>query len=178
MKKIILKMRILTLVAVFCSGFLVSASTANARQETPSAGATASLKTFLGMLDADKTAQYLFAFRDLNDDGTPEAIVRLSGNNWCGSGGCNTLILTPDKDSWKIVTNIRITQPPVYVLPGMSKGWRHVGVRVQGGGIQPGYVAELRFNGKTYPRNPSVPPARRLQGKPGGEVLILDELRP
>ena len=47
----------------------------------------------------------------------------------------------------------------------------------QGGGIQPGYEAELRFDGKTYPANPSVPPARPLKGKPEGEMLIAPPTR-
>jgi hypothetical protein len=43
---------------------------------------------------------------------------------------------------------------------------------VGGGGILPGYVAELRFDGKTYPSNPSIPPARRTDGKKTGEVVV------
>ncbi|WP_239185936.1 hypothetical protein [Candidatus Nitrotoga sp. HW29] len=70
------------------------------------------------------------------------------------------------------MTNIRITRPPIYVLSGMSKGWHNIGVWVQGGGIRLGYVAELRFNGKAYPENPSVSPAKRLEGKLRGKVLI------
>lgn len=139
--------------------------------DTPSAEATESLKKFLRTLDNDRTARYLLALRDLNGDGTPEAIVHLIGSR-CGSGGCSTFILTPNGSSWRIVTNISITRPPVYVLSDMSKDWHSIGVWVQGGGVQPGYEAELRFNGKTYPKNPSVSPARRLKGKPMGEVVI------
>lgn len=148
-------------------------NTVNAQQgaDAPSAEATESLKKILRTLDDDRSARYLLAFRDLNGDGTPEAIVYLIGS-WCGSGGCSMFILTPKGSSWRIVTNIRITRPPIYVLSDKSKGWHSIGVWVQGGGIQPGYEAELRFNGKTYPTNPSMPPARRLEGKPMGDVVI------
>ncbi len=133
-----------------------------------------SLKRFLQSWDKDKTTRYIAAFRDLNGDGTPEAIVYLMGN-WCGSGGCTTLILTQDAGSWRIVTRITIARLPIRVLTNTSHGWRSIGVWVQGGGIRSGYEAELRFNGKSYPRNPSVPPARRLTGKPAGEVVIASE---
>ena len=45
-------------------------------------------------------------------------------------------------------------------------------VFVAGGGILPGYYAELRFNGKTYPDNPTVKPAKQITSKPRGTVLI------
>jgi len=134
-----------------------------------------SLKLFLQNFDDDKATRYVAAFRDLNDDGTPEAIVYLISKERCGTGGCNTLILTRDRNSWRIVTNVTITWPPIRVLTENSNGWRSVGVWVQGGGIQPGYEAELRFDGKTYPRNPSVPPARPSEGKPAGEIVISSE---
>jgi hypothetical protein len=102
----------------------------------------------------------------------PEAIVYMIGNNWCGSGGCNTLILTPHANSWSIVTDISITLPPIYVLTDKSNGWHSIGVWVQGGGIQPGYEAELRFDGKTYPDNPTVPSAQRLSRNPTGKMVI------
>jgi len=169
-----LRIRIFTLVLVFCSVLLVAINIGNAQQgaDAPTAEATESLKKFLRTLDDDRSARYVLAFRDLNGDGIPEAIVYLSGSKWCGSGGCNTLILTPHGNSWRIVARILVTRPPIYVLSDVSKGWHSIGVWVQGGGIQPGYEAELRFNGKTYPKNPSISPARRLEGKPMGEVVI------
>ena len=149
-----------------------SMETAQKQADVPTAEATESLKSFLRTLDTDRTARYMAAFRDLNGDGIQEAIVYLISNQWCGSGGCSTLILAPDNGSWRIVTNIRITRPPIYVLSDVSNGWHSIAVSVQGGGIQAGYEAELQFNGSTYPNNPSVSPARRLTAKPVGEVVI------
>jgi hypothetical protein len=174
MMEIVARGRILALAAVICSGLLVSTSMGKVRQkaDAPTSETEESLKGFLKTLDDDRTTRYALAFRDLNADGTPEAIVYLIGKKWCGSGGCNTLILAPDGSSWRIVASISITRPPIYVLTDISNGWRSIGVWVQGGGIQPGYEAELQFDGKTYPKNPSVPPARRLERKPVGEVVI------
>jgi hypothetical protein len=58
------------------------------------------------------------------------------------------------------------------VLETTTNGWRDISVRVAGGGIVPGYEAILPFNGKTYPGNPSVAPARRARGTSPGKVLI------
>ena len=131
-----------------------------------------SLKRFLQTYDDDKETRYIAAFRDLNDDGRPEAIVYLISNEWCGSGGCTALILTQNGNSWRIVTKTTITRPPIRVLANISNGWHTIGVWVEGGGILPGYEAELRFNGKKYPSNPSVPPARPLKKGVEGEVVI------
>ena len=45
-------------------------------------------------------------------------------------------------------------------------------VWIDGGGIQPGYEADIPFNGKTYPTYPSVPPARRLAKEAVGQIVV------
>ncbi|HTR37509.1 MAG TPA: hypothetical protein VMH80_16500 [Bryobacteraceae bacterium] len=130
------------------------------------------VRHFLQSFDPTLNGRFVMAFADLNSDGTPEAIIYLKSNDWCGSGGCTTLVLVRSADSWRVLAKISITRPPILILPAKSRGWHSLGVRVQGGGIQPGHEAELRFDGKTYPGNPSVPPARPIIGKIGGEILI------
>ncbi len=166
--------RILALASVGCSALLIATCFAKVQQKTEAKPSEAgeSLRRFLQTFDDDKTTRYVAVFQDLNADGRAEAVVYLIGRKWCGTGGCNTLILTPEGGSWRIVSKIAITRPPIRVLADMSNGWRNIGVWVQGGGIQPGYEAELRFDGKNYPGNPSVPPARRLEQKRLGEVVI------
>jgi hypothetical protein len=44
----------------------------------------------------DETTMFSYAFVDLNGDGKDEAIVYLTGRSWCGTGGCNTYVLTRD----------------------------------------------------------------------------------
>ncbi len=159
---------------IAASAFLIAAALAQAQQAVKSSSAEQSLKTFLQNYDHgdDKTARYFHAFVDLDGDGKKEAIVYLMNDAYCGSGGCRTLILKREGVSWKIIENITITRPPIRVLSSTSHGWHDISVRVQGGGIQPGYEARLSFNGKSYPGNPSVPPANRLSGKVEGEIVI------
>jgi hypothetical protein len=129
-----------------------------------------SLRKFLQTLDDNKDTHYIAVFRDLNGDAIPEAIVYLVSSDWCGSGGCSMFILTQDGASWRVVTRTTITQPPIRVLTSTSNGWHNIGVWVEGGGIRKGYEAELRFNGKSYWKNPSTAP--KLAGKQAGEAVI------
>jgi hypothetical protein len=160
-----------------CLGFQV-ATQAQQRPAIPTSAAEEFLKKFLqdyarqNQADDDKTTRYVHTFFDLNSDGKDEAIVYLVGREWCGSGGCSTLVLASEASSYKVVTELTVTQLPIRILPGTSNGWCNLGVWVQGGGIQPGYEAELRFDGKSYPENPTVPPARRLERKVTGKIVI------
>lgn len=118
-----------------------------------------------------KATDYLSAFVDLNRSGG-QVVVYLADQQWCGSGGCTTLILAPEGASYRIVTRIAIVRLPIRLLATTSNGWYDISVRVQGGGIHPGYEAKLSFDGKTYPSNPSVPPAQRLTREPAGTIIM------
>jgi hypothetical protein len=132
------------------------------------------LRNYLGEpyppIEREGPTRYSSALVDLNDDGTEEVIVYLSGAGWCGTGGCNMLILAREGTSYRIVTETTITRRPVRMLASKSNGWHDISVLVAGGGIQPGYEAELSFDGKTYPSNPSVLPAHPLQNPLENEV--------
>lgn len=80
--------------------------------------------------DNDETTEFFPAFVDLNDDGIKEAIVYLTGRDLCGSGGCSTLILVPKGSSYKVITRILITRPPIRVLTTKSNGWHDIAVQV------------------------------------------------
>ena len=139
-----------------------------------------SVRRFLQTLSDNTTAQYIAVFRDLNGDGQDEALVHFISGNRCSSGGCDTLILSRNRGAWTIVTAVRLTGLPVRVLKRSSNGWRNIAVWVQGEGVQPGYDAEFHFDGKTYPINPSIPPALRMEYKveiPAGVVIDGSEER-
>jgi hypothetical protein len=135
------------------------------------------LKSYVGdsVLLAGDTAQFKSAFVDLKDDGKFEALVYISGSGWCGSGGCRLLILAPSKATYRVITATTITRLPIRVLKSKTNGWHDIGVWVQGGGIQPGYEAQLPFDGRAYPSNPSMSPARQLIEKVEGRVLIAPD---
>jgi hypothetical protein len=121
--------------------------------------------------ESEKTTRYFATSIALNGDGRAETVVYLTGP-WCGSGGCTVLILARNDTSYRIVTKITTTWPPIQVLPSTSHGWLDIVVWVRGGGIVEGYEAKLCFEGKTYPSSPSMPPASRLTRKVAGQIVI------
>lgn len=119
--------------------------------------------------DYAPNTRFAVAWVDLNGDGRREAIVYMLGQ--CGSGGCPMVVLTPQGNNYRKVSYFTIVQLPVRVLPGIHHGWRDIGVGVHGGGIMRPYIAALRFDGRRYPFNPTVPPAVRVS-RPAGTIVI------
>jgi hypothetical protein len=136
------------------------------------------LKLFLqkelsnSMLGTDKTTRFSSAIIKSGRDAKEEVIAYFSGQSWCGTGGCRMMILDHDGPSFKVIGEATIVRLPIRVLNSKSHGHYDISVWVQGGGIQPGYEALLRFDGKSYPSNPSVAPAIPLAKKVDGRVLI------
>ncbi len=105
--------------------------------------------------DSDQYIHYYYNRIDLNDDGKPEVVVYLVGSYSCGTGGCTTLILTPKGRDYRLVSELSLVRDPILVTPEKTTGWKNLVIRVSGGGMKPQY-SRLRFNGRTYPGNPSV----------------------
>jgi hypothetical protein len=163
-----------------CSTLLIMSCLGQGREQAASESPVAEklLRNFLRQYlnitpcSEDPTTKYSVAWIDLNSNGRREAIVYITGREWCGSGGCTTLVLTRENSDYRVVARIPITRLPIRVLADTSHGWRKIGAWMQGGGIQPGYEAELSFDGRTYHLNPSISPARRLAKKAAGEVVV------
>jgi hypothetical protein len=162
-----------------CSTLLAPACFAQPQHQTSSAHDDA-LKRFLQQylgepyppFEKEGATRYSAAFADLKDDGTKEVIVYVSGRGWCGTGGCVMLILAPEGTSFKVVTKTTVTRLPIRVLATKSNGWHDITVVARISGTEPVYEAVLSFDGKTYPANPSTPPARRLEGKVEGKIAM------
>jgi len=98
-----------------------------------------------------------YALVDLNEDGIVDAVVLLTGQHWCGSGGCSLLILRGHAGAFTVVSTSTISNQPIKLSPEKQNGWHTLLVSVKGGGIEPGFVV-MPFNGRKYPTNPSVQP--------------------
>ena len=142
----------------------------------------ASLKKFLleyagkplAEFEKENKTRYSAAFVDLAGDATRQVIVYLTGRGWCGSGGCVTLVLSRNDSSYELVTKITVSRPPIRILNSKSNGWKDITVQVAGGAVA-AHEAKLSFNGKTYPSNPSMPPADSLDENVSGNVVIRYE---
>lgn len=98
------------------------------------------------------------------------ALVYLVGMNWCGTGGCNLLILRQTATGWEQVGNVSRVSNPVRVLTTSTNGLPDLGVTVSGGGGPPAYEAKVAFDGRSYPRSPSDEPLVGAEGT----VVITD----
>lgn len=123
-------------------------------------------------LEGDWEAHYFVAAVDLNGDGRKEVVAYVAGPMVCGTGGCTTFVFTPPgPEGYRLVSRISVVQTPVLVSSSSTQGWRNLVVRIGGGGIASGN-SELKFDGKSYPMNPTVLPAERVSDIAGAEVLI------
>lgn len=116
--------------------------------------------------------QYALAWSDLDGDGANEAIVHVLSPYVCGTGGCNTLVLTQAGPMWRKLGDISVLRTPIMVMDTSSNGWKDLTVAIGGGG-GPSGNALLKFDGEAYPGNPTVPPAKLTDAK--GTVLIVEE---
>lgn len=132
------------------------------------------------MYPGEEDIRYFSAYADLNGDGRAEAVVYTIGPRICGSGGCETHVLSRGKDGYEHVSSIGLTRPPIVASKSRTEGWRDLIVFVQGGGIVEGYNVRLTFEVGIYPESAAnvVP----LHGPVDGDVLIaratFDEGRP
>lgn len=134
------------------------------------------IKTLLKgrIAENDKSIMVSNSFVDLNGDNENEVVVYAFGDTICGSGGCNVYILERKGSQYRQVTKLTISRPPIRVFTDRSMGWANLSVWVQGGGITPGYEALLRFDGETYPSNPSLEP----RAEPRSGRVIIHSLSP
>jgi hypothetical protein len=116
---------------------------------------------------------YYYNRVDLDGDGRPEVLVYLFGSYTCGSGGCNTLVFrTTDAGDYRLVADIALTNNPVVVSERRTRGWNDLITLVAGGGVRAHY-AVLRFDGKSYPNNPTAPPAAPLRAPTRGKAYLV-----
>lgn len=105
-----------------------------------------------------KDFRYHYNFVDLNDDGQLDAVVFISGDEYCGTGGCEILIFKGGGKEFSLLTELAVSRPPIWVSVNKTKGWRDLVLLNSGGGIK-SYYSILKFDGKSYPDNPTVEPA-------------------
>lgn len=94
-------------------------------------------------------ARYIYGRTDLNDDGREEVLVYLLGSIFCGSGGCDLLILNDRERGYAQVASLSIARTPVVVAAGAENGWRTIFKMESGGGAAPSWV-RYTFDGSTY----------------------------
>ena len=117
--------------------------------------------------------QYKYAFADLNDDGIDDAVVLITGRDYCGTGGCSLVIFKGTAGDFKLVSSSTITREPILLLQEKNHGWHSLSVLISGGGASSRQVL-MRFNGAKYPYNPSMQPKAKKNELTGAKALISE----
>ncbi len=123
--------------------------------------------------------RYTWSRVDLNGDGRPEVVAQVVGPMFCGTGGCPLLIfreLSPGR--LQLLTQMSLFKDPLIVTERRHNGWKELITRVR---VDAGtsYYAVLRYDGRTYPTNPSVAPAIPLRRpEPGTAYLEWNDKDP
>jgi len=100
---------------------------------------------------------------DLNGDGTKEYLVGFKNSYFCGSGGCTFYLL---HNNGSVITIFTVSDGPFIVMvESKTNGWKDILVKSNGS------LRHLKFDGKTYPKNPSVAPV--FNGIPSDDAYIL-----
>ena len=116
--------------------------------------------------------RYVAAQADLNGDLHPEYVVYVVGSTACGTGGCPTQIFTLEGGSYRPISVISLTNPPIGLSTGGMAGWRNLVVSIRGGGAKSATV-ELSSDGMIYPYNPTVPGPLVKTIKPGPDIKVV-----
>ena len=110
-----------------------------------------------------RKARYVYTRYDLNEDGRDEVFVLLMGSIFCGTGGCNLLLLKEVEGGFSLVNNFPISRSPVIVTAEKTAGWHNL-VRLQsGGGAEPSCVKHV-FDGERYVEQERLPADRAPEG--------------
>ena len=147
-------------------GLLMVAGTARGGAQTQP-NVPGFLQRYLGR-DGDSSTTYSSAYAFLHHD-TRSVVVFISGDSWCGSGGCTALILDPDGSSFRVVQQLTLARLPIYLLPTTTKGWHDLAMPVAGGGIVSEYIGVLKFDGKEYQ---PIQPRAKIQVPPTGAIPL------
>ena len=118
---------------------------------------------------------YASAESDLDGDDTAEVLAYVGGPMMCGTGGCNLVVLKREGGDLRKISELSVVQLPVGVLDSKSNGWRDLAVTIAGGGVAE-HTVRLQFDGKGYPRNPTV--AAQETDSLGTVLIPAEPLKP
>ena len=129
----------------------------------------AAIAKFTEQADID----YQHGFFDLNRDGVEDALVLLSGSDWCGSKGCTLVVLegqvlSPENmsPSFNVISQSTVTRPPIGVADSASQNWHDL--IVYSGGEE----KILQSDGQHYPHNAATQPTASVIQLDGVKIVL------
>ena len=112
---------------------------------------------FLKSTGAPVSSTYNFVRFDLNGDKRREAIIMIKSpyGYWCGTHGCVMLVMRAHDNGFTLVNSIQPVREPIYISRTKTNGWNNLVVRISGRWSETKNTL-LRFDGKKYPKDPSI----------------------
>jgi len=123
----------------------------------------------------EDNVRYYYNKVDLNEDGKPEIFAYLVGSPVCGTGGCSAVIFKQENEQYTVLSKFTLVNNPVIISNSKTKGYRDIIMYVSGGGIE-SFSALIRYDGTTYPSNPSIQPKVMPGTKVNGIAIIADDI--
>lgn len=123
----------------------------------------------------EDNVRYYYNKVDLNEDGKPEIFAYLVGSLVCGTGGCSAVIFKQENKQYTVLSKFTLVNNPVIISNSKTKGYRDIIMNVSGGGIE-SFSALIRYDGTTYPSNPSIQPKVMPGTKVNGIAIIADDI--
>jgi len=119
--------------------------------------------------------RYYYNKVDLNEDGNLEVFVYLVGPYVCGTGGCSGAIFEQKNGEYKLLSRFSLVRNPVIISDTKTNGYRDIIMYVAGGGIE-SFYAWVKYDGTTYPANPSTQPRVEPGTKVDGIAIFADDI--
>jgi heat shock protein HslJ len=109
-------------------------------------------------------ARYYYNRVDLNGDRRPDAVVYLTGQDFCGSGGCTILLFQFTGRGYRAIGTIPASRHPIVVTNSQTNGWNDLIRPTSGGGATLNY-SWLRFQRGEYQDQGEIPSNSTITGR-------------
>ncbi|MTI65232.1 MAG: hypothetical protein FH753_01360 [Firmicutes bacterium] len=119
--------------------------------------------------------RYYYNKVDLDGDGIDEIFAYVVGSFVCGTGGCSSVIFKQEGEEYNLLARFSLVNNPIIISNNKTKGYRDIIMNVYGGGIE-SFFALLKYDGSTYPSNPSIQPKVEPGTKVDGLAIIADDI--
>jgi heat shock protein HslJ len=109
-------------------------------------------------------ARYHYNRVDLNGDRRPDVLVYLTGQYFCGSGGCTILVFQSTGRGYRAVGTIPTSRSPIIITDNQTNSWKDLIRPTSGGGARLNY-SWLRFQRGEYREDEEVRSNSTITGR-------------
>ncbi|AYE33044.1 hypothetical protein [Clostridium septicum] len=117
---------------------------------------------------------YYYNKIDLNDDNRSEVIIYLEGPEFCEKNGGSVIVLSDFNEEYRVISKIKNVQTPIIISNESTNGYKNIIVKTKEKNKISFRI--LKFNGNSYPANPTDGYRFKKGSKIKGISLISDDL--